>query len=46
MPFIGFKDIKKKVINFITEEGKEEGSLVKISTSTTGTNRKIIELEP
>jgi len=47
MPLLGLKDIKK-VINYITEEGKEEieESYGKISTSTTGTIlRKIIELE-
>jgi hypothetical protein len=47
MPLLDIKDIKK-VINYITEEGKEEitDSYGKISTSTTGTIlRKIIELE-
>ena len=47
MPLLDLKDIKK-VINFITEEGKEEieEHYGKISTSTTGTIlRKIIELE-
>ena len=47
MPLLDLKDIKK-VINFITEEGKAEieESYGKISTSTTGTIlRKIIELE-
>lgn len=47
MPLLDLKDIKK-VINYITEEGKEEitDSYGKISTSTTGTIlRKIIELE-
>ncbi|UUF15048.1 MULTISPECIES: helicase HerA-like domain-containing protein [Flavobacterium] len=47
MPLLDLKDIKK-VINYITEEGKEEiaASYGKISTSTTGTIlRKIIELE-
>ncbi|MFV8331862.1 helicase HerA-like domain-containing protein [Flavobacterium sp. GSP14] len=47
MPLLDLKDIKK-VINFITEEGKEEieENYGKISTSTTGTIlRKIIELE-
>lgn len=47
MPLLDLKDIKK-VINYITEEGKEEISeqYGKISTSTTGTIlRKIIELE-
>ncbi|WP_395045342.1 helicase HerA-like domain-containing protein [Flavobacterium sp.] len=47
MPLLDLKDIKK-VLNFITEEGKEEISQEygKISTSTTGTIlRKIIELE-
>lgn len=47
MPLLDLKDIKK-VINYITEEGKEEitKSYGKISTSTTGTIlRKIIELE-
>lgn len=47
MPLLDLKDIKK-VINYITEEGKEEieESYGKISTSTTGTIlRKIIELE-
>jgi DNA helicase HerA-like ATPase len=47
MPLLDVKDIKK-VINYITEEGKEEitDSYGKISTSTTGTIlRKIIELE-
>jgi DNA helicase HerA-like ATPase len=47
MPLLDLKDIKK-VINYITEEGKSEieESYGKISTSTTGTIlRKIIELE-
>jgi uncharacterized protein len=47
MPLLDLKDIKK-VMNYITEEGKEEISQEygKISTSTTGTIlRKIIELE-
>ncbi len=47
MPLLDLKDIKK-VINYITEEGKEEiqKHYGKISTSTTGTIlRKIIELE-
>ena len=47
MPLLDLKDIKK-VINFITNEGKAEieESYGKISTSTTGTIlRKIIELE-
>ncbi|WP_395076228.1 helicase HerA-like domain-containing protein [Flavobacterium sp.] len=47
MPLLDLKDIKK-VMNYITEEGKEEieDSYGKISTSTTGTIlRKIIELE-
>jgi DNA helicase HerA-like ATPase len=47
MPLLDLKDIKK-VINYITEEGKKEieESYGKISTSTTGTIlRKIIELE-
>ena len=47
MPLLDLKDIKK-VINYITEEGKEEitNSYGKISTSTTGIIlRKIIELE-
>lgn len=47
MPLLDLKDIKK-VINYITEEGKDEISQLygKISTSTTGTIlRKIIELE-
>ncbi len=47
MPLIDLKDIKK-VINFITNEGKDEieASYGKISTSTTGIIlRKIIELE-
>ena len=47
MPLLDLKDIKK-IINYITEEGKEEieESYGKISTSTTGTIlRKIIELE-
>ncbi|MGZ9674936.1 helicase HerA-like domain-containing protein [Flavobacterium sp. GNP001] len=47
MPLLDLKDIKK-VINYITEEGKEEIEELygKISTSTTGTIlRKIIELE-
>jgi DNA helicase HerA-like ATPase len=47
MPLLDLKDIKK-VLNYITEEGKEEISQEygKISTSTTGTIlRKIIALE-
>lgn len=47
MPLLDLKDIKK-VINYITEEGKDEieENYGKISTSTTGTIlRKIIELE-
>ena len=47
IPLLDLKDIKK-VLNYITEEGKEEiaESYGKISTSTTGTIlRKIIELE-
>ncbi|MCV9929241.1 DUF853 domain-containing protein [Flavobacterium sp. LS1R49] len=47
MPLLDLKDIKK-VINYITEEGKDEiaVSYGKISTATTGTIlRKIIELE-
>jgi len=47
MPLLDLKDIKK-VLNYITEEGKEEieGNYGKISTSTTGIIlRKIIELE-
>jgi uncharacterized protein len=47
MPLLDLKDIKK-VMNYITEEGKEEieANYGKISTSTTGTIlRKIIELE-
>ena len=47
MPLLDLKDIKK-VLNYITEEGKEEISeeYGKISTATTGTIlRKIIELE-
>lgn len=47
MPLLDLKDIKK-VINYITEEGKAEITehYGKISTSTTGTIlRKIIELE-
>lgn len=47
MPLLDLKDIKK-VINYITEEGKEEieANYGKISPSTTGTIlRKIIELE-
>ena len=47
MPLLDLKDFKK-VINYITEEGKEETteSYGKISTSTTGIIlRKIIELE-
>ncbi|WP_348825690.1 helicase HerA-like domain-containing protein [Flavobacterium aestuarii] len=47
MPLLDLKDIKK-VINYITDEGKDEieESYGKISTSTTGTIlRKIIELE-
>lgn len=47
MPLLDLKDIKK-VLNYITEEGKAEitEEYGKISTSTTGTIlRKIIELE-
>ena len=47
MPLLDLKDIKK-IISFITDEGKDEieESYGKISTSTTGTIlRKIIELE-
>jgi uncharacterized protein len=47
MPLLDLKDIKK-VMNYITEEGKEEiaAEYGKIQTSTTGTIlRKIIELE-
>jgi uncharacterized protein len=47
MPLLDLKDIKK-VMNYITEEGKEEieANYGKISTATTGTIlRKIIELE-
>ena len=47
MPLLDLKDFKK-VINYITEEGKEEitSNYGKISTATTGTIlRKIIELE-
>ncbi|MEO8517082.1 MAG: helicase HerA-like domain-containing protein [Flavobacterium sp.] len=47
MPLLDLKDIKK-VMNYITDEGKDEISAEygKISTSTTGTIlRKIIELE-
>ena len=47
MPLLDLKDIKK-VINYITEEGKDEieANYGKISTSTTGTIlRKIIALE-
>ena len=47
MPLLDLKDIKK-VINYITDEGKDEieANYGKISTSTTGTIlRKIIELE-
>lgn len=47
MPLLDLKDFKK-VINYITEEGKSEieENYGKISTSTTGTIlRKIIELE-
>jgi DNA helicase HerA-like ATPase len=47
MPLLDLKDIKK-IINYITEEGKDEiaASYGKISTATTGTIlRKIIELE-
>ena len=47
MPLLDLKDIKK-VINYITEEGKTEieKNYGKVSTSTTGTIlRKIIELE-
>lgn len=47
LPLLDLKDIKK-VLNYITEEGKEEISedYGKISTATTGTIlRKIIEIE-
>lgn len=47
MPLLDLKDIKK-VLNYITEEGKNEiaAEYGKISTATTGTIlRKIIELE-
>lgn len=47
MPLLDLKDIKK-VLNYITEEGKEEitANYGKISTATTGIIlRKIIELE-
>ena len=47
MPLLDLKDIKK-ILNYITEEGKEEieENYGKISTSTTGIIlRKIIELE-
>lgn len=47
MPLLDLKDIKK-VINYLTDQGKEEieESYGKISTATTGTIlRKIIELE-
>jgi DNA helicase HerA-like ATPase len=47
MPLLDLKDIKK-VLNYITDEGKDEisASYGKISTSTTGIIlRKIIELE-
>lgn len=47
MPLLDLNDIKK-IINYITEEGKEEiaNAYGKISTATTGTIlRKIIELE-
>ncbi|WP_017496149.1 helicase HerA-like domain-containing protein [Flavobacterium sp. WG21] len=47
MPLLDLKDIKK-VLNYITEEGKDEitSNYGKISTATTGTIlRKIIELE-
>jgi uncharacterized protein len=47
MPLLDLKDIKK-VMNYITEEGKDEiaAEYGKISTATTGTIlRKIIELE-
>ena len=47
MPLLDLKDIKK-IINYITEEGKDEieENYGKISTATTGTIlRKIIELE-
>jgi hypothetical protein len=47
MPLLDLKDIKK-VINYITEEGKSEltENYGRISTSTTGIIlRKIIELE-
>ncbi len=47
MPLLDLKDFKK-VINYITEEGKEEieANYGKIATTTTGTIlRKIIELE-
>lgn len=47
MPLLDLKDFKK-IINYVTEEGKDEiaAAYGKISTSTTGTIlRKIIELE-
>lgn len=47
LPLLDLKDIKK-VLNYITEEGKEEiaADYGKISTATTGTIlRKIIEIE-
>ncbi len=47
MPLLDIKDIKK-IINYITEEGKDEitANYGKIATATTGTIlRKIIELE-
>jgi uncharacterized protein len=47
LPLLDLKDIKK-VLNYITEEGKEEieANYGKISTATTGTMlRKIIEIE-
>jgi uncharacterized protein len=47
LPLLDLKDIKK-VLNYITEEGKEEieANYGKISTATTGTVlRKIIEVE-
>jgi len=47
MPLLDLKDIKK-ILNYITEEGKQEieSEYGKIATSTTGTIlRKIIELE-
>lgn len=47
MPLLDLKDFKK-IINYITEEGKDEieSEYGKISTSTTGTIlRKVIELE-